>query len=102
MFGLIGLSLFMYRGDFNKYKKISYKNLFLISLITISMFFGEYCAWNSLRKCDKPGLNKISTILEISLVLFISFYFFKKKLSERQILGMALAFLSIYLIIVDK
>ena len=78
------------------------KDLLVITLVAITYFLGDYCGWNALRNCHIPGLNKISMILEILLVLIISYYFFNTKISQRQMMGVVLALFAIYLIIVDK
>ena len=100
--GTIGTVLFLYNGNKQKILDTSKKDLFVIILVAITYFLGEFCGWNALRKCHIPGLNKISMILEILLVLIISYYFFNTKISQRQMIGVVLALFAIYLIIVDK
>jgi drug/metabolite transporter (DMT)-like permease len=99
--GLIFLliSLYSCKWNFKKFKKTSWKNLFLIGLIGGSIAFWLF--FQGLKMTTSGRAAFLHKTLPLFATL-LAFFFLKEKITKKQVLAMLIMILGVFLISINK
>uniref|UniRef100_A0A6C0B9P6 EamA domain-containing protein n=1 Tax=viral metagenome TaxID=1070528 RepID=A0A6C0B9P6_9ZZZZ len=106
--GIIVLCLFLYKCFFDKsiletfknYRKLSFSQLGCLFIIAILAVISSLFIFELDKKYNSPLLNSLFLkIASVVALCFVSIFIFKEKYTWKQILGILLAILGIYLTI---
>ena len=100
-FFIILLALYKSKVQGEKIKFIDTEHLWIYLVMAgVSAIIISPCQFLSLKECDNPGKSKAIVLMNSVIAFFLAIYFIKgTKLETKNIIGIILAALGVYLII---